>query len=106
MPPYATGCMAVRRRGARQPPGHSVRRSLGRHSLACRVWVLRHKAHIAAARRPRGLEGRAGGGVGQLHRCLRQSLEGTRQIIFVAGAAGMGKTTLVEDFSFLCCAAC
>jgi hypothetical protein len=106
MPPYATGCMGVRRRDARQPPGHSVRRSLGRHSLACRVWVLRHKAHIAATRRPRGLDGWAGGGVGQLHRCLRQSLEGTRQIIFVAGAAGMGKTTLVEGFSFPHCAAC
>jgi DNA-binding winged helix-turn-helix (wHTH) protein/predicted ATPase len=33
-----------------------------------------------------------------LHHWLRRALNGTRQIVFVTGEAGMGKTTLVETF--------
>jgi DNA-binding winged helix-turn-helix (wHTH) protein/predicted ATPase len=34
----------------------------------------------------------------QLHRWLQQALGGTRQLVFVTGEAGLGKTTLVETF--------
>jgi predicted ATPase/DNA-binding winged helix-turn-helix (wHTH) protein len=34
----------------------------------------------------------------QLHRWLQQALRGTRQVVFVTGEAGLGKTTLVEAF--------
>jgi len=34
----------------------------------------------------------------QLHGWLRQALQGTRQVVFVTGEAGLGKTTLVEAF--------
>jgi predicted ATPase len=34
----------------------------------------------------------------QLHRWLQRALSGTRQLVFVTGEAGLGKTTLVEMF--------
>jgi DNA-binding winged helix-turn-helix (wHTH) protein/predicted ATPase len=34
----------------------------------------------------------------QLHRCLQQALMGRRQVVFVTGEAGLGKTALVEGF--------
>jgi DNA-binding winged helix-turn-helix (wHTH) protein len=34
----------------------------------------------------------------QLHRWLQRALGGTRQVVFVTGEAGLGKTTLVEAF--------
>lgn len=34
----------------------------------------------------------------QLQHCWRQALEGTRQVVFVTGEVGLGKTTLVEAF--------
>lgn len=34
----------------------------------------------------------------QLHRCLDTALGGTRQLVFVTGEPGMGKTTLVDTF--------
>jgi DNA-binding winged helix-turn-helix (wHTH) protein len=34
----------------------------------------------------------------QLHHWLQQALRGTRQVVFVTGEAGLGKTTLVEAF--------
>ena len=34
----------------------------------------------------------------QLHRCLEQALHGTRQVVFVTGEPGIGKTSLVETF--------
>ena len=34
----------------------------------------------------------------QLHYWLQQALRGTRQVVFVTGEAGLGKTTLVETF--------
>lgn len=34
----------------------------------------------------------------QLHRWLQRALGGTRQVVFITGEAGMGKTTLVETF--------
>jgi DNA-binding winged helix-turn-helix (wHTH) protein len=34
----------------------------------------------------------------QLHRSLEQALDGRRQVVFVTGEAGLGKTTLVETF--------
>ena len=34
-----------------------------------------------------------------LHRCLDQAKAGTRQVVFVTGEAGIGKTTLVEAFA-------
>ena len=34
----------------------------------------------------------------QLHRWLEQALHGRRQVVFVTGEAGLGKTTLVEAF--------
>ena len=33
-----------------------------------------------------------------MHRCLQQALQGNRQVVFVPGEAGLGKTTLVESF--------
>jgi len=36
--------------------------------------------------------------LGQLHAWLHQALSGRRQIVFVTGEAGLGKTTLVEAF--------
>src|SRR5262249_13740756 len=34
----------------------------------------------------------------QLYQCWRQVLQGTRQLVFVTGEAGIGKTTLVDAF--------
>src|SRR4030088_931219 len=34
----------------------------------------------------------------ELHRCLSRALQGQRQIIFVTGEPGIGKTTLVDEF--------
>jgi DNA-binding winged helix-turn-helix (wHTH) protein len=34
----------------------------------------------------------------QLHRHLERVLQGTRQVVFVTGEAGLGKTTLIETF--------
>jgi DNA-binding winged helix-turn-helix (wHTH) protein/predicted ATPase len=34
----------------------------------------------------------------QLHRWLQRTLHGTRQVVFVTGEAGLGKTTLLERF--------
>ncbi|MGH8066215.1 MAG: AAA family ATPase [Candidatus Entotheonellia bacterium] len=34
----------------------------------------------------------------QLHRWLQRTLDGTRQIVFVTGEAGLGKTTVVDTF--------
>jgi predicted ATPase len=34
----------------------------------------------------------------QLHQCWTQALQGTRQIVFITGEAGIGKTTLVDAF--------
>lgn len=36
--------------------------------------------------------------VAQLHQHLQQALQGTRQIVFVTGEAGMGKTAVVDTF--------
>ena len=36
--------------------------------------------------------------MGQLERCLETALSGSRQIVFVTGEAGLGKTTLVDAF--------
>jgi DNA-binding winged helix-turn-helix (wHTH) protein/tetratricopeptide (TPR) repeat protein len=33
-----------------------------------------------------------------LHECLRLAAEGTRQLVFITGEPGIGKTTLVEEF--------
>src|SRR5262245_23964800 len=34
-----------------------------------------------------------------LDRCLERALRGTRQVVFVSGEAGIGKTTLVDAFA-------
>jgi Cdc6-like AAA superfamily ATPase len=34
----------------------------------------------------------------QLHRWLEKALNGERQVVFIAGEPGIGKTTLVEAF--------
>jgi DNA-binding winged helix-turn-helix (wHTH) protein len=34
----------------------------------------------------------------QLHHWLQRALQGTRQVVFITGEAGLGKTTLVETF--------
>src|SRR5687767_73945 len=34
----------------------------------------------------------------QLHHRLQQALQGSRQVVFITGEAGLGKTTLVEAF--------
>jgi DNA-binding winged helix-turn-helix (wHTH) protein/tetratricopeptide (TPR) repeat protein len=34
----------------------------------------------------------------ELHRCLNKALRGQRQIVFVTGEPGIGKTTLVDEF--------
>lgn len=36
--------------------------------------------------------------LGQLAACLKQALAGSRQMVFITGEAGLGKTTLVETF--------
>lgn len=36
--------------------------------------------------------------LGQLHHCFRKALSGERQIVFVTGEPGIGKTTLVRTF--------
>jgi predicted ATPase len=35
----------------------------------------------------------------QLHLCLERALRGTRQVVLIAGDAGIGKTTLVDTFA-------
>ncbi|HYB41020.1 MAG TPA: AAA family ATPase [Candidatus Methylomirabilis sp.] len=34
----------------------------------------------------------------RLHECLRRASQGTRQLVFITGEAGIGKTTLTEEF--------
>ncbi|MCI0389146.1 MAG: AAA family ATPase [Acidobacteria bacterium] len=46
---------------------------------------------------PRGLVGREAI-LAQLHGWLERALEGERQVVFIMGEAGIGKTTLVESF--------
>src|SRR5262245_24945187 len=36
--------------------------------------------------------------MGRIERCLERALSGERQLVFVTGAAGVGKTTLVDAF--------
>jgi DNA-binding SARP family transcriptional activator/predicted ATPase len=36
--------------------------------------------------------------LGQLSACLEQALAGNRQLVFITGEAGLGKTTLIETF--------
>ena len=36
--------------------------------------------------------------IGKLHSCLEKAARGERQIVFISGEAGIGKTTLVEAF--------
>ncbi len=36
--------------------------------------------------------------LGQLSACLEQALAGSRQLVFITGEAGLGKTTLIETF--------
>jgi predicted ATPase len=33
-----------------------------------------------------------------MRRCLERALQGERQVVFVTGEAGIGKTTLVNEF--------
>jgi predicted ATPase len=40
----------------------------------------------------------------QLQQCFTQALQGRRQIVFITGAAGMGKTALVDAFVAQVCA--
>lgn len=59
--------------------------------------VVRPSAPVPAASRPAGFVGRDG----ELHRlemALVAAMDGKRQIAFVSGEAGVGKTTLVETF--------
>ena len=44
-----------------------------------------------------GIVGREGE-LAQLHEALQKALGGTRQVVFVTGEAGVGKTTLVDQF--------
>ena len=51
-------------------------------------------AAVSAAQAPVGRERE----LGQLDECLRRVLDGQRQVVFVTGEAGIGKSTLVETF--------
>jgi DNA-binding winged helix-turn-helix (wHTH) protein/predicted ATPase len=46
---------------------------------------------------PAGLVGREAN-LAQLHAWLERAMEGERQVVFITGEAGIGKTTLVESF--------
>src|SRR5262245_18343759 len=59
--------------------------------------TLQRLAHATALRGTPGLVGRKAG-LTQLHASLAQALQGKRQVVFVTGEIGMGKTTLVETF--------
>ena len=52
---------------------------------------------VSAARAPVGLVGRDTE-MAQLHAVLERAQEGQRQLLFIAGEAGIGKTTLVEAY--------
>src|SRR5262249_31735206 len=55
-------------------------------------------AVVAPARRgPAGMVGRAAA-LAQLHDALADAVRGERQIVFVTGEPGIGKTTLVDGF--------
>ena len=55
-------------------------------------------AGAAAAEPPSGFVGRAGA-LAQLHGSLGRARRGERQIVFVTGEAGIGKTTLLDTFT-------
>ncbi|HEX2491944.1 MAG TPA: winged helix-turn-helix domain-containing protein, partial [Blastocatellia bacterium] len=46
---------------------------------------------------PTGLVGRENS-LARLHGCLERALKGERQVVFITGEAGIGKTALVESF--------
>jgi DNA-binding winged helix-turn-helix (wHTH) protein/predicted ATPase len=46
---------------------------------------------------PAGLVGREAS-LSRLHGCLERAMKGERQVVFITGEAGIGKTTLVESF--------
>jgi predicted ATPase/DNA-binding winged helix-turn-helix (wHTH) protein len=82
-----------------EPPLHQSYRPLGQVSPGGTA-----AAHAADASPHAATPSRAIQAVGreaelaQLHRWLRQALAGTRQVVFVTGEAGLGKTTLIEAF--------
>src|SRR5262245_31388461 len=56
-----------------------------------------YQAQPGAVARPACFVGREGE-LAQLHQSFSRSLQGTRQVVFITGAAGMGKTALVDTF--------
>ena len=64
---------------------------------------LVHPSQSGAVARPACFVGREGD-LAQLQQCFTRALQGRRQVVFITGAAGMGKTALVDTFVAQACA--
>ena len=60
--------------------------------------MARCSVQLAAATHPSGNSVGRQGGLARLHGYLQAALGGRRQVVFVTGEAGIGKTTLVDVF--------
>ena len=96
-----TTCMRALRQAlgddARQPQYIATVHRRGYRFVAAVARGEAPRPAVAAARAPGGLVGRDAE-MAQLHAVLERAQEGHRQLLFIAGEAGIGKTTLVEAY--------
>jgi tetratricopeptide (TPR) repeat protein len=57
-----------------------------------------HKSHVQATKPPFALVQRRNE-LQRLDQCLERAMSGTRQVVFISGEAGIGKTTLADAFA-------
>jgi predicted ATPase/DNA-binding winged helix-turn-helix (wHTH) protein len=96
-----TTCMRALRRAlgddARQPQYIATVHRRGYRFVAAVTRCEVPRPVVAAARAPAGLVGRDAE-LAQLHAVQERAQDGHRQMLFIAGEAGIGKTTLVEAY--------